>query len=69
MVPLDGAPNIEMDLFQKKLIETVYCELGWALEYLGLDHRPKRLSSAVLNLLAAPEMIVLYTSGESVPIN
>ena len=69
MVPMDGAPNVEMDLFQKKLIETVYCELGWALEYLGLDHRPKRLSSAVLNLLAAPEMIALYTSGESVPIN
>jgi hypothetical protein len=69
MIPLDGAPCVEMDLFQKKLIETVYCELGGALEYLGLDHRPRRLSSAVLALLAEPEMLTLYASGERVPIH
>jgi hypothetical protein len=67
MIPLDGAPYVEMDLFQKKLIETVYCELGGALESLGLDHRPRRLSSAVLALLAEPEMLTLYASGEKIP--
>ena len=69
MVPLNGAPSVEMDLFQKKLIETVYCELAGALEYLGLDHRPRRLSSVVLALLAEPEMVALYASGENVPIH
>ena len=69
MVPLNGAPSVEMDLFHKKLIETVYCELGGALEYLGLDHRPRRLSSAVLALLDEPEIIALYASGKNVPIH
>lgn len=69
MVPLNGAPMVEMNLFQKKLVETVYCELGAALEFLGLDHRPRRLSSAVAALLAEPEMIGLYVSGEKVPIH
>ncbi len=69
MVPLAGAPSVEMDLFQKKLIETVYSELAGSLEELGLDHRPRRLSSAVLMLLAEPEMITLYANGESVPLH
>ena len=69
MVPLDGAPMVEMNLFQKRLIDTVYCELGGALEYLGLDHRPRRLSSAVLALLAEPEILARYVSGEKVPIH
>ncbi|MDT8444030.1 MAG: YkgJ family cysteine cluster protein [Desulfuromonadales bacterium] len=69
MVPLAGAPSVEMDLFQKKLIETVYCELAGSLEDLGLDHRPRRLSAAVLMLLAEPEMITLYANGENVPIH
>lgn len=69
MVPLTGAPIVEMDLFQKKLIETVYCELSGALEDLGFDHRPRRLSYAVLALLADPEMITSYASGENVPIH
>ncbi len=67
MVALNGPPSVEMNLFQKQLIDTVYCELGGALEYLGLDHRPRRLSSAVEALLAEPEMIDLYVSGEKVP--
>ncbi len=69
MVPLDGPPTVEMNLFQKRLIDTVYCELGGALEFLGLDHQPKRLSSAVLALLAEPEILEIYVSGEKVPIH
>ena len=69
MVPLDGQPTVEMNLFQKRFIDTVYCELGGALEYLGLDHRPRRLSSAVLALLADPEILAIYVSGEKVPIH
>ena len=67
MVALNGAPMVEMNLFQKQMIDTVYCELGGALESLGLDHRPRRLSSAVEALLSEPEMIELYVSGEKVP--
>lgn len=68
MVPLHGMPNIEMNLFQKRLIETIYCELGGALEDLGLDHRPKRLSAAILALLAEPELLALFARGEKIPI-
>ena len=60
---------MEMNLFQKRLVDTVYCELGGALEYLGLDHRPRRLSSAVLALLADPELVALFVSGKDVPIH
>ena len=69
MVPLNDTPTVEMNLFQKRLIDTVYCELSGALEYLGLDHRPRRLSSAILALLAEPEMLALFISGEKVPIH
>jgi Fe-S-cluster containining protein len=69
MAPLWGAPTIEMNLFQKRLVDTVYSELARALEDLGLDHRPRRLSSAVLALLAEPEMTRLFVSGENVPIH
>jgi len=69
MVALQEAPIVEMDLFQKKLVDTVYCEFGWALECLGLDHRPMRLSSAVLALLEDPELVALFLSGEKVPVH
>jgi len=69
MVALNGAPIVEMNLFQKRMIDIVYCELAGALEFLGLDCRPRRLSSAVLALLADPEMIDLYVSGEKMPIH
>jgi len=69
MVALQEAPNVEMDLFQKKLIDTVYCEFGWALECLGLDHRPMRLSSAVLAILEDPDLVALFLSGEKVPVH
>jgi Fe-S-cluster containining protein len=69
MAPLDGAPCVEMNLFQKKFIDTVYTELAGALEDLGLDYRPRRLSAAVLGLLTDPEMIGCFASGEKVPIN
>lgn len=69
MVPLNGAPIVEMNLFQKQLVDTVYCELGGALEFLGLDYRPRRLSSAVLALLDEPELIATYVSGENMPVN
>lgn len=69
MAPLDGAPSVEMDLFQKNLVDTVYCELGKTLEELGLDHRPRRLSSSVHALLGKPELVDLFISGEHVPIH
>lgn len=69
MVALNGAPTVEMNLFQKQMVDTVYCELGGALEFLGLDCRPRRLSAAVLTLLAEPEIIELYVAGEKVPIH
>ncbi len=69
MIPLNGAPSVEMDLFQKNMVDTVYCELGKALEDLGLDHRPRRLSSAILALLADPEMVSCFVSGDTVLIH
>jgi Fe-S-cluster containining protein len=69
MAPLDGAPCVEMNLFQKQFIDTVYTELAGALEDLGLDNRPRRLSEAVLALLANPDMIGTFFSGEAVPIS
>jgi hypothetical protein len=58
-----------MNLFQKQLVDTVYCGLAGALEELGLDHRPRRLSSAVLALLADPEIVGLFASGKEVPVH
>ena len=69
MVPLNGMPVVDMNLFQKQLVETVYSELGQSLEDLGLDWRPRRLSSAVLSLLAEPEMISSFVSGETPPFH
>jgi hypothetical protein len=69
LVALQGAPSVEMDLFQKKLIDTVYCEFGRALECLGLDHRPMRLSVSVLSLLKNPELIGMFIPGQKVPIH
>ena len=68
MAPLDGAPCVEMNLFQKQIVDTVYTELAGALEELGLDHRPRRLSAAVLALLAEPGMVETFLSGRAVPI-
>ena len=68
MAPLDGAPCVEMNLFQKQFVDTVYTELAGALEELGLDHRPRRLSAAVLALLAEPGMVETFLSGRAVPI-
>lgn len=69
MAPLNGAPCVEMNLFQKQFIDTVYTELAGALEELGLDHRPRRLSAAVLALLAEPGMVETFISGGTVPVN
>lgn len=69
MAPLCGAPSVEMNLFQKRLVETVYQEFGGALEELGFDHRPRRLSSAVLALLAEPELAVDFAAGQAVPLH
>lgn len=69
MAPLDGAPSVEMNLFQKQFVDTVYTALGRALEDLGLDHRPRRLSAAVLALLNDSGMVAAFVPGETVPIN
>lgn len=69
MAPLDGAPCVEMNLFQKQLFETVYAELAGALEDLGLDHRPRRLSAAVLALLDQPSQAKTFLSGARLAIS
>lgn len=69
MAPLSGVPLVEMDLFHKQVFDTLYCELAKALEELGLDHRPRRLSAAVLALLAEPQHVEAFTAGEKVQMN
>lgn len=69
MVALDGQPIVEMNLFQKNLFETVYQELRAAMEDSGLDHRPRRLTSAVLVLLDEPEMAESFVAGENIPVH
>lgn len=69
MVALHGAPTVEMNLFQKNLVETVYYELAGALEELGYDHRPRGLSSAVLARLAEPGIVDQYSSGKVLPVH
>ena len=69
MAPLNGQPNIEMHLMQKGLFEAVYQELQAALENAGFDHRPRRLTSAVLALLDEPEMAGAFAAGEQVPVH
>ena len=69
MVPLDGSPVVEMQMFQKTLMDTVYQQLGRALEDLGLDHRPRRLNSAVLALLAEPEQVRNFINGKPLPFH
>lgn len=69
LAPLEGAPIVEMNLFQKNLVDTVYLGLSQALEDLGLDHRPRRLSSSVYALLGNPSLVSLFAAGEDVPIH
>jgi len=69
MAPLDGAPQVEMDLFQKNLVETIYQELAIALEELGFDHRPKRLATAVLGLLEHPDLVDAFVAKEEIPLH
>lgn len=63
MAPLDGSPCVEMNLFQKNLLETVYRELGQALKELELDYRPRRLSFAIHTLLDDPKLIDNFFAG------
>lgn len=69
LAALNGVPSVEMDLFQKQLIETVYGELGRVLECLDLDHQPKRLVTAVLALLDEPDLVARFLRGEKVPLH
>lgn len=69
MVPLDGQPTVEMNLFQKNLFDAVYQGLGAALREAGLDHRPKRLTSAVLALLEEPALVEDFAAGERLTLN
>jgi len=69
MVPLNGQPSIEMNLFQKNLFEAVYQGLQAALEDAGLDHRPRRLTSVVLALLVEPDMVGSFAAGEQVQVH
>jgi Fe-S-cluster containining protein len=69
MVALEGVPQVEMDLFQKQLVETVYREFAWSLASLNLDDRPMRLTPAVLAVLGNPELVGLFVSGEKIPLH
>jgi len=69
MAPFDGQPTVEINLFQKNLFDTVFRGLSAALEDYGLDHRPKRLPSAVLALLDEPEMVDAFAAGQRITIN
>jgi len=69
MVPLNGQPSIEMHLFQKDLFDTVYQELKAALENVGLDHRSRRLTSAVLALLDEPDIVKAFAAGKQIPVH
>lgn len=69
LAPLGEAPPIEMNLFQKRLVETVYQALAQALQELGLDYRPKRLTSAVLALMTDPELVETFAAGESISLH
>ena len=69
MAPLDGRPCVEMNLFQKDLFDTVYRGLGGALRDAGLDHRPMRLTTAVLALLNEPGIADAFAAGEQLAVN
>ncbi len=69
MIALDGPPVVEMRLFQKRLMDTAYAQLGLALQDLELDHRSRRLSAAVLCLLTKPEMVRRFISGQNLPLH
>lgn len=69
MAPLEGAPRIEMDLFQKQVVDTIYRELAHALGELGFDHRPKRLTSAVLALLKNPELVEDFVARQVISLH
>jgi len=69
MAPLNGQPSIEMNLLQKSLFDAVYQELQKALEDAGFDHRPRRLTSAVLALLVEPALVGAFAAGEPIPVH
>jgi hypothetical protein len=69
MAPLDGLPCVEMNLFQNDLFATVYRGLAAALGDAGLDHRPKRLPSAVLALLDEPGLADAFAVGAQLPVH
>ncbi len=63
MLPLGASPSVEMNLFQKYLLETVYRELAEALKELELDDRPRRLSFAIHSLLDEPKLVDSFLAG------
>jgi len=69
MAPLAGQPIIEMNMMQKSLFDSVYQELKTALEDAGLDHRPRRLTSAVLSLLDDPDLVGAFAAGEQIQVH
>ena len=65
---IDESPRVEMNLFQKNLVETVYRALAAALKASGFDNRPKRLTAAVLGMLSSPEHFYSYIRQEDVSL-
>lgn len=66
---LDSQPVVEMHLLQKRLMDTVFVQIGQALEDLGLDHRSYRLPSMVLALLVEPERVRDFLSGKKLTLH
>lgn len=64
MADLGNQPVVEMHLLQKRLMDTVFVQIGQALEDLGLDHRSQRLPTMVLALLTEPELVRDFLSGK-----
>ena len=63
MAPLEGAPIVPMNVFQKSLFEAVYQGLAQGLAQTGLDDRPWRLATALDALLRDETLVCQYVGG------
>lgn len=64
MVALEGMPVIDMNLFQKNLMDAAFRGLAEALGDLGLDDRSWRLTTAVRRLFSEAGAVENFLSGQ-----
>jgi len=67
--PFSETGTVQMNLFQKGLMEAAYCGFSAALDQLDLDGRPWRLTSAVHRLLTVPGAVGKFLSGHRMERN